>query len=262
MSDNPYTPPLASPPPLPTFPPPLSKTPWNGWWTLLWAVILFLASQLIMTIGISIAMFIDGIPDLDPKKIEASLLALSTDGDVLGLISFVTIFFICPACWFIGKARPGWSGWDYLGNTKTKWWHWPVWGAATIACSFIFGFIGPHLGIDGPDKSMVAMGQSTQYPILLYLGVAIGAPLVEEFIFRGAVWRGWCASRLALPGTLLLTSAFWAILHLQYPPVIIAYIFCLGLVLGLAREKTGNLWVPVWMHALNNGLATHDMLNL
>jgi hypothetical protein len=109
---------------------------------------------------------------------------------------------------------------------------------------------------------MVTMANTTQFPILLFLGVAIGAPLVEEFMFRGALWRGWRASKLGLWGTLVLTSFFWAILHLQYPPVIIAYIFCLGLILGLAREKTGNLWVPVWMHAVNNGIATFEMLRL
>jgi len=109
---------------------------------------------------------------------------------------------------------------------------------------------------------MVAMGKSTQYPILLFLGVAIGAPLIEEFIFRGILWRGWRASWMGLLGTLLLTSFFWAVLHVQYPPIIIAYIFCLGIVLGLAREITGNVWIPIWMHALNNGLATLSMLTL
>ena len=160
----------------------------------------------------------------------------------------------------VGKIRPNYTGWEYLGNHPVKWWHWPFWAAITIACSLLFGLLAPFLGIDGPDESMVTMANTTQFPILLFLGVAIGAPLVEEFMFRGALWRGWRASKLGLRGTLVLTSFFWAILHLQYPLVIIAYIFCLGLILGLAREKTGNLWVPVWMHAVNNGIATFEML--
>jgi len=263
MQENPYLPPEALPPPLPP-PLPALKTPWNGWWTLLWAIILFLGWQIVMTIGIFIAAFSNGTFNSlsDPEKLTEEILALSTDGDVIGLIAFSTIFFVCPACWFIGKLRPGWSGWSYLGNARAKWWHWPVWGAATIACSVVFGFLGPYLGVDGPDESMVKMGQSTQVPLFLILGVAIGAPLVEEFMFRGVLWRGWRESRLGLIGTLTVTSAFWAVLHVQYPAVIITYIFCLGLVLGLAREKTGSLWVPVWMHALNNGLATFSILNL
>ncbi|MGY8658616.1 MAG: CPBP family intramembrane glutamic endopeptidase [Verrucomicrobiales bacterium] len=249
----------ATPPP----PPSAEKSPWNGWWTLLWAVLLFIASQIIGIIGIMIAAFKEGLFTSigDPEKRD-SMMALSTDGDVAGLIAFSTIFFVCPACWFIGKVRPGWSGWEYLGNTRTRWWHWPVWGAATLACTFLFGLVAPYIGVDGPDDSMVRMSQSTQVPLFLILGVAIGAPLVEEFMFRGALWRGWRESRLGLWGTLFFTSFCWAVLHIQYPAVLIAYIFCLGLVLGLAREKTGNLWIPVWMHALNNGLASFTMLTL
>ena len=38
------------------------------------------------------------------------------------------------------------------------------------------------------------------------------------------------------------------------------YLFFFGIVLGLAREWTGNIWVPVWMHCVNNVLATWEML--
>ncbi len=252
--------PLATPPPLP----PAIKTPWNAWWTLLWAVALFLIWQIVMTIGILIAAYNEGTfsSNSDADLMIEDIMALSTDGDVIGLIVFSTIFAVCPACWFIGKIRTGWTGWEYLGNSRTKWWHWPVWGAATVACSFLFSLVAPYIGVDGPDDSMVKMANSTQVPLFLILGVAIGAPLVEEFMFRGALWRGWRASRLGLRGTLALTSFLWAILHVQYPLVIITYIFVLGLLFGFAREKTGSLWIPVWMHALNNGLATITMLNL
>lgn len=245
MTENPY-----QPPQLPTTPPllpPVEKSPWNAWWTLLWAVVLLAIWQTVMTIGLFIAALHSEI---------------GIDGDVIGLTAFATLFFVCPACWLIGQVRPGYSGFGYLGNDRTKWWHWPAWGAATIGCSVIFTLIAPSLGIDGPDDSVIQMARTTNVPLFLYLGVGIGAPLVEEFIFRGALWRGWRLSRLGLWGTLLITSFLWAILHVQYPAAIIAYIFCLGLLLGFAREKSGNLWIPVWMHALNNGLATIEMLRL
>lgn len=214
-----------------------------------------------MTIGIVIAGFQQGSFG-DLTSAESDLLALATDGDVLGLIAFATLFFVCPLCWFLGQVRPGFSGWKYLGNNRVTWWHWPLWGLATLACAMFFDFLGPFLGIDEPDDSMVAMATSTDVPLFLYLGVGIGAPLVEEFIFRGTLWRGWRASRLGFWGTLVVTSFLWSILHVQYPMIIICYIFVLGLLLGWAREKTGSIWVPVWMHALNNGLATLQMLQL
>lgn len=248
-------------PAAPSLPPPLlsREEPWNGWWTLLWAVLLFLVWQTVMTAGLAIAAFQQGaLKDL--ADFAEAVESLAFDGDVLGVIAFATLFIICPLCWFLGRLRPGFSGWSYLGNRSVAWWHWPLWGVATVACSVVFGAVAPSLGVDGPDDSMVAMASSTEFPLLLFLGVGIGAPLVEEFIFRGALWRGWRASRMGLVGTLLLTSLLWAVLHVQYPTVIMAYIFVLGLLLGWAREKTGNLWVPVSMHMLNNSLATVQML--
>jgi len=267
MTENPYlTPPEsgAAPPPLPPPLPEAAKTPWNGWWTLLWAIVIFFAWQFVVSIGLVVAAFQrDFFKNLGtPEAAENDLLALAFDGDIAGTITFISIFFVCPLCWFVGKICTGYTGWEYLGNDRVKLWHWPFWAALTVACSLIFGLIAPYLGVDGPEDSMVTMARTTQFPVLLFLGVAIGAPLVEEFMFRGAVWRGWRASKLGLWGTLCLTSFFWAILHVQYPFVIISYIFCLGLLLGFAREKTGNLWIPVSMHAVNNGIATIEMLHL
>ena len=244
MKEDPYpsATSIVTPPPLPE----VTKTPWNGWWTLLWAVVIFFAWQFVVSIGILVAAFQRGLFNNmgNPEATDGDLLALALDGDIAGTVAFISIFFVCPLCWMVGKFRPNYTGWGYLGNNRVKWWQWPFWAAITIACSLLFGLFAPFLGIDGPDESMVTMANTTQFPILLFLGVAIGAPLVEEFMFRGALWRGWRASKLGLRGTLILTSFFWAILHLQYPLVIIAYIFCLGLILGLAREKTGNLWAP------------------
>lgn len=244
MKEDPYpsATSIVTPPPLPE----VTKTPWNGWWTLLWAVVIFFAWQFVVSIGILVAAFQRGLFNNmgNPEATDGDLLALALDGDIAGTVAFISIFFVCPLCWMVGKFRPNYTGWGYLGNNRVKWWQWPFWAAITIACSLLFGLLAPFLGIDGPDESMVTMANTTQFPILLFLGVAIGAPLVEEFMFRGALWRGWRASKLGLRGTLILTSFFWAILHVQYPLVIIAYIFCLGLILGLAREKTGNLWAP------------------
>lgn len=257
MDENPYQAPAgeAMPPPLPA----ALSSPWNGWWTLLWAFVIFIVWQVVVTVVVLVAGFQRGAFS-NPGTMEKRVADLALDGDVAGVAAFLAIFVVCPLCWFLGRVRPGFSGWSYLGNDRVKWWHWPVWGAATIACSVIFGMLAPYLGVKEKDDSMVAMAASTDIPLLLYLGVGIGAPLVEEFIFRGMLWRGWRASRLGLPGTLILTSFLWALPHVQYPVVTICYIFVLGLVLGLAREKTGSIWVPVWMHALNNGIATIQML--
>lgn len=253
---NPYQSPAAFPPPLP-----VDKRPWNGWWTLLWAVGLFFLWQIVVTVGIVIAGIKKGIFE-DIDELDSNLEALMFDGDVIGLVTFATLFFICPVCWLIGQVRPGFSGLEYLGSERVKWWQWIFWGGLTVAMAYLFGLVAPSMGVEDPDDSMVAMAKTTTVPLYLYLGVGIGAPLIEEFVFRGVLWRGCRNSRLGLPGTLIVTSFCWTILHVQYPVPILSFLFVLGLILGYAREKTGNVWVPVFMHAVNNALATLEILSL
>lgn len=87
----------------------------------------------------------------------------------------------------------------------------------------------------------------------LSLVVVFLAPTLEEFIFRGYLFKAWRHTRLGLSGTLLLTSLIFAGLHIsQYDGLMIAMLFIFSIILGLAREKTGSLWVPIILHSANN----------
>lgn len=116
---------------------------------------------------------------------------LGSDGDVFGVITFVAALVVCPFCWMLGYLRPGFSGWSDLGHAGVWWTQWLGWSGALIGWSVIFGWGAPFIGVKEPAEFMVSMGQSTQFPFMLFLGVVIGAPFVEEFSFRGFLWRGW-----------------------------------------------------------------------
>ena len=87
---------------------------------------------------------------------------------------------------------------------------------------------------------------------LLWLSVVVVAPIGEELLFRGFLHRGWSASWLGVPGTVLVTSVLWALLHQQYNWLGIAVIFCMGLTLGWLRQRTGSTMLTIVLHALNN----------
>ena len=89
---------------------------------------------------------------------------------------------------------------------------------------------------------------------LLALGVAlvIAAPLMEELLFRGFLFRGYAASRLGVVGAVLLTSAAWAAMHVQYEFFYIAQIFVLGCVFGWLRWRSGSTTLTLILHALVN----------
>ncbi len=89
-------------------------------------------------------------------------------------------------------------------------------------------------------------------PLAAFVTVVIIAPITEEIIFRGLIY-GAFEKRFRVTGAILASSAVFALVHLQ-----VAYfipIFCLGIVLGWARYKTGSLGLPILVHVLNNGIA-------
>jgi uncharacterized protein len=91
--------------------------------------------------------------------------------------------------------------------------------------------------------------------VLLIAAVAVGAPLVEELVYRGLLqgafgrrlqqWRGWLA--------VVLVAALFALVHFQ--PVEYPGLFLIGLVLGACALLTGRLGMGVLAHAAFNAAA-------
>ncbi len=90
---------------------------------------------------------------------------------------------------------------------------------------------------------------------LLWLAVVVAAPVAEEIIFRGFLYRGWVRSpRNPLPGILIL-AAFFAILHLQYDWFGILQVFAMGLLLTYIRWRSGSMLLPMLLHVIANAYA-------
>lgn len=108
---------------------------------------------------------------------------------------------------------------------------------------------------DVPEFMSKVYSSTHNYPLLL-LAVVIGAPFFEEFLFRGFLLEGLRHSPLGDAGAILLTSASWAIIHLQYEWLDIFSIFLIGILFGVAKIKTQSLYIPIAMHALMNLIAS------
>jgi len=87
---------------------------------------------------------------------------------------------------------------------------------------------------------------------LLAIALAIAAPLTEEIVFRGFMYRGLAASRVGDAGAILIPSAIWAGMHVQYEMFFIVQIFLLGAVFGVLRWKSGSTWLTIGLHAIVN----------
>ncbi|MGD1917015.1 MAG: lysostaphin resistance A-like protein [Phycisphaerales bacterium] len=106
----------------------------------------------------------------------------------------------------------------------------------------------------GPTNPILEMikGLDPVMLVLLFTLATIWAPLCEELIFRGALFRHMRA-RLALPLAALLSAMVFGMMHgyaaLQLIPVTI-----LGFNFALLRAWRGSLIGPIVAHALNNAV--------
>ena len=81
--------------------------------------------------------------------------------------------------------------------------------------------------------------------LVLVAVVVIGAPLVEEIVYRGMIQQA-LHSRIDDPLAVVLSALFFAAIHLQ--PVEIPGLFVFGLVAGTCFMRTGRLSVSILVH--------------
>lgn len=127
------------------------------------------------------------------------------------------------------------------------------WTGLTVALLAIHAGLG--LWLQRPPSTDFLRGFAASVPTwTLVLVVAVLVPIFEEVVFRGALQGALGLSALGGAGAVVLASAAWTALHLQYDAFDLAFVFALGLVFGTARWRTGSLLLAIGLHALVNAL--------
>ncbi len=85
--------------------------------------------------------------------------------------------------------------------------------------------------------------------VLLAFVVIVGAPVVEEIVYRGVVQPGLVASWGSSVGV-ILTAVLFAAIHMQ--PIEFPGLFAFALVLGWARHSTGTIGLSIATHMAFN----------
>lgn len=124
--------------------------------------------------------------------------------------------------------------------------------AVAVAYSAVVYVISPR-SILADLQPFVNMARSDMI-VLLGLVAVIGAPLSEEFVFRGFLLSALAKTRLRYAGAALVTTAAWSALHFNYSINGLAAVFLIGLTLSWILWRTGSLWVTILCHGLYNGL--------
>lgn len=88
--------------------------------------------------------------------------------------------------------------------------------------------------------------------LLALVVIGLAAPFLEEVIFRGFL-QGTLRNMMGPARAVVFSALVFAVLH--FSPFLLPPIFLLGIAFALLYERTGSLWPPVVMHALNNTAA-------
>jgi membrane protease YdiL (CAAX protease family) len=107
----------------------------------------------------------------------------------------------------------------------------------------------------GVDPTQHALSESAMVPNLvplLLLSGAVVAPIAEEVVFRGYLYKAF-RDRFKPLYAVGLNGALFSLLHFE--PRALLWLFIIGVALAYVYEKTGNLVAPITLHMLNNTVA-------
>jgi uncharacterized protein len=236
--------------------PPLTMTPaqgaprvWKFWGTAIWGVVIF-AAMFVGQIGAIVLLAVQrGLPmDL------ASLQLVGGEPQALALSVIMGLPATLAAVWLAIRIKKA-SLVDYLA------FYWPSWK------QLLFGAVGLILIVvawetmsrslgreatPGFMTDLLKSGRDKGAALMLLFAFSVAAPMSEEVLARGFLYRGWSASFLRVPGAILLSSLLWTVVHLQYDLYFLAEVFSIGLWFGYMRYRSSSLWLTIVLHALNN----------
>jgi len=105
----------------------------------------------------------------------------------------------------------------------------------------------------------VEIYRSVHSPVLFWIALVVATPVFEELLYRGFVFEGIRASPLGGFGAVVITALVWTLIHQEYDPLEFTMIFIIGLMLGVARLRTGSVLLTIVMHMLHNLIASGEI---
>lgn len=238
---------------------PAEPVPWNPWWGLVFAVLVFYGAQLLAGILISI------YPALRHWSNNQANDWLNNSVTAQFIFILIAESLTIGAIYrFLKRYKAGFSA---IGLKKPRWAD-PLYGLAGLPLYLILylltvGVVShfvPSLNVNQQQQigfnNVHGAGQLT----MTFISLVVLPPLAEEIMVRGFLYTG-LKKALNLWPAVILTSLLFASAHLPEGgaagPLYIAALdtFVLSLVLIYLREKTGSLWASITLHALKNGIA-------
>lgn len=239
----------------PVSPPGQSREPrvWKFIGTSLWGLALF-GAMFAGQVAVVIYFLLSSGEAID----TSALTALLSNGRIISLSVVMGLPAILAMLWLaIRLSRTPFA--DYLALRWTSWKMLAAGIAGMVLLAMAWEVISRVAGRESSPGFMMDVLKTARADGALWLLVfafCVAAPITEEFFARGFLYRGWSESFLRPAGAILLSSAVWTLMHLQYNWFFLAQVFSIGLLLGYLRYLSNSTWLTVVLHGLNNLAAT------
>jgi len=224
---------------------------WGFWSTTIFGLISILVWVIAQTLaGVAVLRWLGTSPNATDLELEIITTHALT-------ISVATIASMPPATFvlFLAAWRADCSVTDYFALT------WParrdlLIGIAIVVVLLPLGdltsYLTGHEIVPAAVVDAYKTARASGHVLTLAFALVVIAPLMEELLFRGFLFRGYAASRLGVVGAILLTSVIWASMHIQYDIFYILQIVVLGCVFGWVRWRSGSTLLTIILHAIVN----------
>jgi uncharacterized protein len=224
------------------------------WVSAIWIILFFVAQFLFGLLALIVAVALADDMELAISKLtDWSFIALPTIWGLVASYAAISLglyLFLRREDRF---SRIGFMRWSRISLVKTL-----LLALAVIAGGLAFNYVYSEYIFKGVEMQkelkaiFAAIPKTLPNNILLFLAVAIFAPLLEEFLFRGLLQNS-LMPMMPAAAAILLSAAIFAGLHMD--KMAFAPIFVLGAAFGYLYHVTGSLRVCILMHMINNGAA-------
>jgi membrane protease YdiL (CAAX protease family) len=236
-----------------------NPAPWGYFTTVAWAVFAFVVSNVA---AIAYSYWIFGLDQLRAMIEAGDDLNAKFDGVLIANITILSAIVQIVIIAFAIRIRR-WSFPDYLGLTLPP---------RHVIVQTLVLLVALLVVMEGVT---LAFGYNTVPPfqvisyrtakeagglIPLFAAVVLFAPVAEEVVFRGFLYRGFVRKPGHEPYVILIITLVWMAVHQQYDWVGLLQIFVIGLLLGWVRWSTGSIGLTILMHMAANLFASVETI--
>ena len=190
--------------------------------------------------------------EVSPARFEELMGELQYNGTVISLCTFATLIVCSTMVLLAIKMENRLSLKNHLAFSIATLAQAKYWFFLTIILMIVSDLLSLLLDKPVVPEYMHSVYTSAEPLWLLWAALIIAAPIFEELFFRGYLITCLAYSVVGPIGAIIISAAFWAVVHIQYDIYGLLTIFVIGLLLGAARLKTGSLPLTMAMHAMIN----------